>query len=478
MLWSRREAPPAWALILLLSRKLIELHIQDSGCLPTRHNRLTMTNKILVLLIASAFAIGLYAQESIGTYQVRVSLDRADLSYELNRPAKFTVTVTLNNSQTSGLPLKYACGPEAMPPVIEKSVSTSAQPIVIETPGMKAPGFYRCIATLEKAGRTYRGMATAGYRPDQIRPVVTEPKDFDKFWNDGKAQLAKIPLEVKLELLPNLGTSKVDVYHVSFQNVGTGFSRISRVYGILSVPKSTTPGQKFPALLRVPGAGVRPYMGQVSFAERGLITLEIGIHGMPVNLPQHVYDDLRAGSLNRYMFYNMDDRESYYYRRVYLSVVRANDFLTSLPQYDGRNLGVIGGSQGGALAIVTAALDPRVKALSASYPAISDVAGYTANRAGGWPHAFKDEKMRTKEKLETVSYYDAVNFARRLKVPGIYSWGFNDETCPPTSMYASYNVITAPKTLLLGQEMGHANSPEQGERINKWIETVLTSQKF
>ncbi|HEV8591835.1 MAG TPA: acetylxylan esterase, partial [Pyrinomonadaceae bacterium] len=357
--------------------------------------------------------------------------------------------------------------------VIEKTVVTSSSPIVVDTPGMKEPGFYRCIAMVEKDGKTYRGLATAGYRPDQIKPVVTDPSDFDQFWNEGKAQLAKIPLDTKMELLPASGTSKVDVYHVSFQNVGTGISKVSRIYGILAIPKSTDPNKKFPALLRVPGAGVRPYTGQVALTELGIITLEIGIHGMPVNLPLQVYDDLRAGSLNRYMYYNMDDRETYYYRRVYLGLVRANDFLTSLQQYDGKNLGVIGGSQGGGLAIATAALDPRVKALSASYPALSDMAGYTANRAGGWPHAFKDVKMRTKEKLETARYYDTVNFARRVKVPGVYSWGFNDEVVPPTSSFAAYNVITAPKTLLLGLELGHANSAEQTDRINSWIEEVL-----
>lgn len=430
-----------------------------------------------LLLVISVAAAAVSAQESTGTYQVRVSLDRADWNYELNRPAKFTFAATLNKSPVAGLPLKYGCGPEAMPPVIEKAITTSNQPIVIETPGMKEPGFYRCIASFEKDGRTYRGLATAAYRPDQIKPVVTEPSDFDQFWNSGKVQLGQIPTEPKMELMPSLGTSMVDVYHVSFQTVGTGYSKISRIYGILAVPKQTVPNQKFPALLRVPGAGVRPYTGQVALAELGIITLEIGIHGMPVNLPQQVYDDLRNGSLNRYMLYNLDNRDTYYYRRVYLSVIRANDFLTSLPQYDGKNLGVIGGSQGGGLSIVTAALDPRVKALSVSYPAISDMVGYTEDRAGGWPHAFKDPAMRTKEKLETAAYYDAVNFARRVKVPGIYTWGFNDEVVPPTSMYASYNQITAPKKLILAIETGHATTPEQAERLSNWIEKFLKEGK-
>lgn len=435
---------------------------------------LRIVSFFLLVFSGAVFTSG---QQTVGSYQVRVGLDRENWTYELNQPAKFTIAVTLNNSQAAGLPLKYACGPEMMPPVVEKTVTTAAQALTIEMPGMKEPGFYRCIATVEKDGRTYRGLATAGYRPERIKPVVTEPADFDKFWNDGKAALAKIAVEAKMEPLPASSTSKVDVYHVSFQTVGTGTSRVSRIYGILAVPKQGSPNQKFPALLRVPGAGVRPYTGQVALAERGIITLEIGIHGLPVNLSAVVYDDLRAGALNRYMFYNMDDRETYYYRRVFLSVVRANDFLTSLPQYDGRNLGVIGGSQGGALAIATAALDPRVKALSASYPAMSDMAGYTANRAGGWPHQFKDAKNRTKEKLETAAYYDTVNFARRLRVPGIYTWGYNDEVCPPTSTFAAYNVITAPKTLILGLEMGHASSPEQTDRINDWIENALKGKQ-
>ena len=62
-----------------------------------------------------------------------------------------------------------------------------------------------------------------------------------------------------------------------------------------------------------------------------------------------------------------------------------------------------------------------------------------------------------------------VNFARQLKVPGIYTLGFNDETCPPTSMFAAYNVIDAPKELFIVPETGHWTFPEQREKLNAWI---------
>jgi cephalosporin-C deacetylase-like acetyl esterase len=214
----------------------------------------------------------------------------------------------------------------------------------------------------------------------------------------------------------------------------------------------------------------------VALAERGIITLQVGIHGLPVILDQAVYDSLGRGALNGYQNYNLDDKTRYYYRRVYLGCVRANDYLVSHPKWNGRDLAVTGGSQGGALSIVTAALDPRVKGLAAFYPALADVTGYIDGRAGGWPHMFRatgEGSHRTPEKIATSKYYDVANFARRIKVPGLYSWGFNDETCPPTSMYAAYNLIPGQKQLLLALETGHNTTPEQTELVNRWLENFL-----
>ena len=226
---------------------------------------------------------------------------------------------------------------------------------------------------------------------------------------------------------------------------------------------------------------MRPYRGLPVVAGRGLITFQIGIHGIPVIQPQDVYDGLVTGGLSGYSTFGLDSRERYYYRRVYTGTVRANDFLTSLPQWDGRNLGVTGGSQGGALAIVTAALDRRVTRLAAYYPALSDVTGYLQQRAGGWPHMFRapdgPNGHRDDAKIATTRYYDVVNFARRLTVPGLYSWGFNDETCPPTSMFAAYNVITAPKRLMLAYDKGHSATQEQVDDVYSWLADELSGRR-
>jgi hypothetical protein len=68
-------------------------------------------------------------------------------------------------------------------------------------------------------------------------------------------------------------------------------------------------------LLTVPGAGVRPYNGNIAMAERGMITLEIGIHGIPVTMDVSVYNNLGVGALNGYQNFNLDDRNRFYYKR-------------------------------------------------------------------------------------------------------------------------------------------------------------------
>lgn len=416
------------------------------------------------------------AESRVAAVQVRVAPDRAGWTYAVGEPAKFAVSVTADNQPLAGATVRYKVGPEMLP-ADEKTAVLPAETgtLVIDGGTLKAPGFIRCSVTVEVAGKTYRGLATAGFSPEKIQPTQTNPDDFDAFWDAGKAELAKIPLEARQTLLPDACTDKVDVYHVSFRNIGgTPWNKLNaRVYGILCVPKA--PG-KYPAVLGVPGAGVRPYSGMKDLAARGVITLQIGIHGIPVNLPQELYDQLGCGALNGYNGFNLDNRDTYYYRRVYLGCVRANDFLVSLPQYDGENLAVTGGSQGGQLSIVTAGLDPRVKALAAYYPAYCDVTGYLHGRAGGWPHMMRPNDKTgapsgaaTPEKIAVTSYYDAVNFARRLKVPAHFAWGYNDEVCPPTSLYAAYNVIPSPKRLLLALETGHNTVPEETAASDTWL---------
>jgi cephalosporin-C deacetylase-like acetyl esterase len=413
------------------------------------------------------------AQDRVGTVQVRVSTDHSDWRYKPGQPVRFHIVAVQDGHALSDGMVNIRIGPEMVAPKVDQTVKLNASGVTVDGGTMREPGFLRCIATVERNGKTYRGLATAAFEPESIQPTQTDPPDFDQFWAAGKAELAKLPIDARVTPLPDYGNATVVCSQVNMQNIGMG-KLPSRLYGILCEPKA--PG-KYPALLEVPGAGVRPYRGLARMASHGIITLQIGIHGIPVTMDMDVYSSLGAGALVNYNAFGLDSRDRYYYRRVYLGCVRANDFLTSLPNWDGERLAVRGGSQGGALSIVTAGLDPRVKGLAAMYPALSDVTGYLHNRAGGWPHMFRSTEgpamHRTPDKIETTRYYDVVNFARRVKVTGLYAWGFNDETCPPTSMYSAYNVIPGPKKLVLALETGHNTVPEEMEAVEAWLVKLL-----
>ena len=428
--------------------------------------------RLLLVFILVGITHFSYAQIAEQFIKVIVAPDHVDWLYKPGEKVKFTITVLQSGNPVKNVAVKYEIGPERMDATKKDSLVLVNGTLVADGGTMKEAGFLRCIAIATVNNKTYRGLATAAFDPQLIEPAITNPTDFLNYWQQAKADLAKVPIDARMTLLPERCTENTNVYHVNLQNFRPG----TRLYGILCVPKKEG---KYPAILRVPGAGVRPYTGDIATAEKGFITFEIGIHGIPVNMDASVYNNLGAGALTGYWNYNLEDKDRYYYKRVYLGCVRANDFLVNLLQYDGSNLGVTGGSQGGALSIITAALDSRVKFLAAFYPALSDLTGYLKGRAGGWPHLFDKNNLafnNKKEKIETAGYYDVVNFARLLKVPGMYSWGFNDETCPPTSMYAAYNVITAPKDLFLALETGHWTYPEQTEKLSNWLVTKLKGQ--
>ncbi len=412
-------------------------------------------------LLVFLFSVGIHAQPVEKMVKVAVIPDHSDWVYNKGEIAKFKVMVTRNSEQLQNVKIRYEVGKEMMIPSTKDSTLLKDGSFMITGGTLKEAGFLRCKVVAVYEGSKYEGLATAAFNPELIKPTVEYPADFIQFWNKAKSDLAAIPMDVKLTLLPERCTELTNVYQANIQNYKIG----SRLYGIVCIPKK--PG-KYPAVLKVPGAGVRAYSGDVDMANAGVITFEIGIHGIPVTMDAGIYVDLGKTTIDGYMFFNLDDRDKYYYKRVYLGCVRAIDFIFSLPEFDGSNLAVTGGSQGGALSIVTAGLDSRVKYLGAYYPALCDLTGYLSNRAGGWPHMFRDLKA-SKEKIETTKYYDVVNFAKNVKVPGFYSWGFNDVTCPPTSTYSAYNSITAPKELMIMQETGHWTYPEQNEKMKQWL---------
>ncbi|MBR1400927.1 MAG: acetylxylan esterase [Prevotella sp.] len=419
-----------------------------------------MKRIITTLMVLMMFTV--VSSQIRGTeINVTVTPDHKDWNYQVGEKCKFVVNVLKSGTLLDNVEVDYEAGPE-MYPEVKKAGVTLKDGTMKWTGQMSKPGFYRLKVTAHVGGRDYTGCCTAAYSPEKLTPTTVDPQDFDAFWQKALEEARWTSLQPTRELLPERCTEEVNVYQVSFQNIRWG----SRTYGILCIP--TKPG-KYPALLRVPGAGMRPYEGDKWTAAKGCITLEIGIHGIPVTMTQDYYDKLAQGALNCYWQFNINDRDANYYKRVFVGAVRAIDYIATLPEWNGEKLGVTGSSQGGMLSLVCAALDKRVTCYGAVHAAMCDHTASLQRIACGWPHYFYGKQHVDQKEVEASRYYDGVNFARRITCPGWFSFGYNDDVVPPTTAFATYNTVKAPKELHVYQQTAHFWYQEQWDEWCAWL---------
>lgn len=418
---------------------------------------------LTVSFLFAAFAAAL-AQPKQEFVELYLAPDHEDWTYECGQQAKVMIYAVCQNRLLKDIEIEYNYGPDNLDPVFRGTVKTDSKGFAtVRIPGAKQPGFINVKANVNYEGHCYSGRTNLAYEPEKLRPTVTLPDDFTAYWEDAKAKAAKVPMLTKLRYCEEESDDRVDVYYIRIQAVRPG----THVYGVLTVPK--TEGPK-PAILRLPGAAIRSFHGPCEFAYEGFVCLEIGVHGIPVDQDPEMYRALERDGMSGYTTKGIENRDSYYYRRTYLSLVRAIDYLCSRPDVDSNRIAAYGGSQGGMLSIVAAGLDKRISALFAYFPAFCDVCGYYNGRAGGWPHLFRNPSEKNIEaKLNTVRYFDTANFARFVEVPGIYAFGYNDNVCCPTSTTSAYNVIPGPKQLLLARDTGHWLYPWQIEAAMEWL---------
>ena len=275
------------------------------------------------------------------------------------------------------------------------------------------------------------------------------------FWAAQKAKLAAVPMKPVLTPVKT-ADAKIQVFDVQIPCVGP-----RPVSGYFGRPVGAAP-KSLPAILHVHGAGVRSAnLGAATGgAHMNFLSLDINAHGIPNGKPSQFYTDLNNGELKGYPTSVRDDREKCYFLGMFLRLVRAMEFLTSQPEWDGKVLIVEGGSQGGGQSIAAAGLDPRVTFIAAGVPAICDHSGKAIGRINGWPKLVPDKDGKPDPKsLEAARYFDAMNFAARAKAEAIFSVGFIDGVCPPSSVYAAYNNLPGKKQMVIEPLMGHASSP-------------------
>ena len=330
--------------------------------------------------------------------------------------------------------------------------------------GTLAPGFYQIENVLEAELENKSFGFSIGVKPEEIVSPLTQPEDFQNYWDRARRELAAVAPQFKMIRQDSLCTPEKEYFLVEMRSLGNVLVR-----GWYRRP---TKAGKYPAILHVQGysSNQGPNHG---YGGNDMIALALNIRGHG-NSQDHVNPGFPG-----YLQHFVDDKEMYIYRGAYMDCIRAVDFLCSRPEVDTSLLVVEGGSQGGALSFATAALDnKRIKLCVPAVPFLSDFEDYF--QVAAWPggefinYVKENPEIGWEGVYSSLHYIDIKNLAPWVKAPVLMSIGLVDPVCPPHINFAAYNQLTVPKSYVVYPYAGHGLP---GEKYNpmkyEWIRQHL-----
>ena len=307
-----------------------------------------------------------------------------------------------------------------------------------------APGFYKAACFVN--GQTARSF-NFGINPTEIVSAPDKQADFDKFWEDAKAQLYKIEMKENLIEITKKSSAKCKVYFVEFQSVPDGLEGDPVVVrGYYLEPQD---GKPHPVIMHFMGYDTMgskvscPSGNSGEFAEFYLSHRGQYINRAPASLRGDGIDQDFTNIYGDWFAFNFGNKDGYYYRGAFMDCVQAIRFMATRATSDMKNLFAEGSSQGGALTYAAAALsDYEFAAIAPCVTFLGDYPDYF--KIVSWPgdtakSAAKKAGISDEEMYKFLSYFDTKNLATRISCPVIASSNLQDGTCPPHTNLAPYN---------------------------------------
>ena len=253
-------------------------------------------------------------------------------------------------------------------------------------------------------------------------------KDVAAFWRDTREQLAREPMEARVELVEDATPYKT--WKVTLRSLG-GVHFVAR----LAQPVQGEGGGKpWPLIVTTPGYGGRQQGVMLSECQRGYAILQVFPRGQGESAELWKLDGDKLAS-------HLDDPDGHYYQGAYADVMRAIDFALTRDDLDHNRVALVGSSQGGGIALAVAAVDDRVKSVVAHVPFLCDMR-LAARTPGSLVKQLLDKAGRNDDiALRTLNYFDPRELATRLRVPVLMSGGGKDATCPIATIQSVFERI-------------------------------------
>ena len=293
------------------------------------------------------------------------------------------------------------------------------------------------------------------------RGINPKPADFDAYWAAALAELeATAPAP---EFLPaEFQTPFAECFDLWFTGVGG-----ARVYAKYLRPRHSKE-VPHPAVLQFHGysGSSGDWQDKLGLAALGFSVAALDVRGQGGRSQDP--GGALGNTLHGHIIRGLDDApERLFYRGVFLDTVQLARVVMALPEVDARRVGAMGMSQGGALTLACAALEPRIRRLAPMCPFLCDyrrvwemdLAKDAYEELRNWFRRFDPRHTREEEIFTRLGYVDCQHLAPRIRGEVLMAVGLMDEICPPSSQFAAYNKITAPREMALFPDFAHEHYP-------------------
>ena len=304
----------------------------------------------------------------------------------------------------------------------------------------------------------------------KYRGINPRPKDFDRFWDDALAEMNS--LDPKVTLAPaEFQAPFAECFDLTFTGVGG-----ARVYAKYLRPRQAP--APHPALLLFHG-----YSGQSDdwSQKLGYVAAGFSVAALDCRGQGGRSEDVgvtKGTTFRGHIIRGLaDSPKSLLFRSIFLDTAELARIVMGMPEVDPARVGAAGGSQGGGLTLACAALEPRINRAAPAYPFLCDyrrvwemdlaLDAYDELRV--FFRQFDPCHEREDEIFTRLGYIDLQHLAKRIRGKVLMATGLMDKICPPSTQFAAYNKITAPKEMTIYPDHSHEGLPGWSDRVYQFM---------
>ena len=296
------------------------------------------------------------------------------------------------------------------------------------------------------------------------------PADFEAYWERALAELASIDPQVKLTPA-DISLPGIECFDLHFTSAGG-----ARIYAKYARPRA--PG-RHPAVLQFHGYSMNSgeWFDKLGWPAAGSIVAAMDVRGQGGRSEDT--GSVRGTTLRGHIVRGLDDPDpdKLFYRQAFLDTAQLARVVMSFAETDPARVSCWGQSQGGGLALACAALEPRIARCAPIFPFLCDYrrvwemdqAKDAYFELNYFFRMFDPRHEREEEIFTKLGYIDCQHLASRIKAETLMATGLMDTICPPSSQFAAYNKIGAPKDVVIYPDFAHENLPGHTDRVFRFL---------